>query len=143
MSDHPKNTWWGPPQNFSDRKNERKVSWLELFYDLVYVAVIGQFTNHLSSHLTWPVLGYTFLLFALVFWSWVNGSQYYDLHGSDTIRTRFFTLLQMLAVAAVAITINNAYNGYHKSFAISFAVIAGSGRFPVGKILGVISHSQR
>jgi low temperature requirement protein LtrA len=123
MSDNPKNAWWGPPKNFSERTNERKISWLELFYDLVYVAAIGQFTHHLSEHLSWPVLGYTFLLFALVFWSWVNGSQYYDLHGSDSIRTRFFTLWQMLAVAAVAITVNNAYEGYHKSFAIAFAVV--------------------
>jgi len=69
------------------------------------------------------IITYTLLLFSLVFWSWVNGSQYYDLHGSDSIRTRFFTLLQMLAVAAVAITINDAYEGHHQSFAIAFAVI--------------------
>jgi len=119
----PTNTWWGPPKNFSDRKSERKISWLELFYDLVYVAAIGQFTHHMSEHLSWSVLGYTFLLFSLVFWSWVNGSQYYDLHGSDSVRTRFFTLLQMLAVAAVAITINDAYEGHHQNFAIAFSVI--------------------
>ena len=123
MSAKPTNTWWGPPKNFSDRKNERKISWLELFYDLVYVAAIGQFTHHMSEHLSWGMLLYTFLLFSLVFWSWVNGSQYYDLHGSDGVRTRFFTLLQMLAVAAVAITINDAYDGHHQSFAIAFAVI--------------------
>jgi low temperature requirement protein LtrA len=123
MSGKPTNTWWGPPKNFSDRKNERKISWLELFYDLVYVAAIGQFTHQMSEHPSWLVLAYTFLLFSLVFWSWVNGSQYYDLHGSDGIRTRFFTLLQMLAVAAVAITINDAYDGHHRGFAIAFAAI--------------------
>jgi low temperature requirement protein LtrA len=123
MNTRPLNTWWGPPKNFSDRKDERKISWLELFYDLVYVAAIGQFTHNMEAHLSWSVVGYSFLLFALVFWSWVNGSQYYDLHGSDGVRTRLFTLLQMLAVAAVAITINDAYAGYHRSFAVAFAVI--------------------
>jgi hypothetical protein len=24
--------WWEAPKNFSDRKNERKIGWLELFY---------------------------------------------------------------------------------------------------------------
>ncbi|HKC36204.1 MAG TPA: low temperature requirement protein A, partial [Chitinophagaceae bacterium] len=71
--------WWGPPKNFDERKNERKISWLELFYDLVYVAAIAQLTHHLASHLSWPDLSYSFLLFSLIFWSWVNGSQYYDL----------------------------------------------------------------
>ena len=117
------NLWWGPPKNFSDRKNERKISWLELFYDLVYVAAIAQLTSYLAKHPTWHVTGYTFLLFSLVFWSWVNGTQYYDLHGNDGIRTRLFTFWQMLAVAAAAITIPDAFNGYHQGFAIAFAVI--------------------
>jgi len=115
--------WWGPPKNFDERKNERKISWLELFYDLVYVAAIAQLTHHLAAHLSWHELAYSFLLFSLIFWSWVNGSQYYDLHGSDSIRTRLMTFWQMLGVAAVAITIPDAYEGHHQSFAIAFAVI--------------------
>ena len=115
--------WWGAPKDFSERKNERKIGWLELFYDLVYVAVIAQFTHRLSTHPTWATAGYSFLLFSLVFWSWVNGSQYYDLHGNDGIRTRFLTFWQMLAIAAVAITIPDAFDGRHQGFAITFAIV--------------------
>jgi len=117
------NLWWGPPRNFNERKHERKISWLELFYDLVYVAAIAQLTHHLAEHLSWHELWYSFLLFSLIFWSWVNGSQYYDLHGNDSIRTRIFTFLQMLAVAAAAITIPDAFERHHQGFAIAFAVI--------------------
>src|SRR6185369_10130734 len=92
------NLWWGPPKNFDERKHERKISWLELFYDLVYVAAISQLTHQLATHPSWPVFGYSFLLFSMIFWSWVNGSQYYDLHGDDSIRTRVFTFFQMLAL---------------------------------------------
>jgi len=45
---HKPGLWWGPPQNFDDRKDERKISWLELFYDLVYVAAIGQLTYQVA-----------------------------------------------------------------------------------------------
>lgn len=123
LENRPINTWWGPPQNFSDRKAERKISWLELFYDLVYVAAIGRITHHLAAHLTWHELAISFLLFALIFWSWVNGSQYYDLHGSDGLRTRFFTLLQVLAIAAVAITLDDAFKGNHIAFAVTFSAV--------------------
>jgi low temperature requirement protein LtrA len=123
MDNKHKNLWWGPPKNFNERQYERKISWLELFYDLVYVAAISQLTSYLAAHPSWKETGYSFLLFSLVFWSWVNGSQYYDLHGNDSIRTRLFTFLQMLAVAAVAITIQDAFEGYHQGFAIAFAVI--------------------
>jgi len=77
MSERHKNlSWWGPPKKFDERKNERKISWLELFYDLVYVAAIAQITHHLSNHLSWHELLYSFLLFSLIFWSWINGSQW-------------------------------------------------------------------
>jgi len=117
------NLWWGPPKKFDDRTNERKVSWLELFYDLVYVAAIAQLTHHQSEHMTWSVAVFSFLLFSLIFWSWVNGSQYYDLHGSDSVRTRLMTFWQMLAVAAVAITLKDAFEGHHQAFAIAFSVV--------------------
>ena len=123
MSSKHTNLWWGPPRNFDERKHERKISWLELFYDLVYVAAIAQLTHHLAAHLSWHELSYSFLLFSLLFWSWVNGSQYYDLHGNDSIRTRIFTFLQMLGVAAVAITIPDAFEGHHQSFALAFSFI--------------------
>ena len=48
---------------------------------------------------------------------------YHDLHGSPGLRTRFLTLLQMFAVAAVAVTIEGAFNGHHELFAISFAAV--------------------
>jgi low temperature requirement protein LtrA len=115
--------WWGAPKNFNERKNERKIGWLELFYDLVYVAAIAQITHHLASHLSWSVAGFSFLLFSLVFWSWVNGSQYYDLHGNEGIRTRLMTFWQMLGVAAAAISISDAYDGHHQGFAISFSML--------------------
>ena len=122
MSHQPK-PWWGAPRRFTDRKYERKISWLELFYDLVYVAAISQLTHHIAAHPSWPVLAYSFLLFSLIFWSWVNGSQYYDLHGSEGLRTRLLTFYQMLAVGAVAVSLNDAYEGQHRGFAFSFAAL--------------------
>ena len=115
--------WWGPPKKFAERLNERKISWLELFYDLVYVAAISQLTSRLTQHTNWSELGYFLLLFSLIFWSWMNGSMYHDLHSSPGIRSRFLTLFQMLAMSAVAITVKAAFEGHHQSFGISFLVI--------------------
>jgi low temperature requirement protein LtrA len=115
--------WWGTPVDFSKRANERKVSWLELFYDLGYVAVISQLTHHVAAHPTLQNIGFFFLLFSLVFWSWVNGSQYYDLHGEDNLRTRIWTFWQILAVTAVAVSLNGAFDGAHRGFAITFSCL--------------------
>jgi len=99
------NIWWGPPRKFSNQFEERKISWLELFFDLVYAIVISRTTHWLAvNNTTGGILDYAYLII-IVFWGWYNGSQYYDIHGTPGIRTRLMTLWQMMAVAALAVTL--------------------------------------
>ena len=100
------NLWWGPPKSFSTELRERKITWLELFYDLVYVIVISRITQHFAAHPDFNGLVYYVFIFGMIFWGWLNGSMYYDLHGTPGIRTNLTTLWQMLAVAALAVTLN-------------------------------------
>jgi len=101
------NIWWGPPRKFSTQSEERKISWLELFFDLVYAIVISRTTHWLAVNNTpGGILDYAYLI-VIVFWGWYNGSQYYDMHGTPGIRTRLMTLWQMVAVAALAVTLYN------------------------------------
>jgi low temperature requirement protein LtrA len=107
MSKKDYNIWWGPPKKFSTRVAERKISWLELFYDLVYVIVISKATHYVAEHPSWAgLLDYAYM-FAMIFWGWYNGSMHHDLHGTPGIRTRFMTLWQMMAVGALAITLDS------------------------------------
>jgi len=101
------NIWWGPPKKFSTTIEERKISWLELFYDLVYVIVISRNTHLLAMNPGVEGIIDYLLLFVMIFWGWINGSMYHDLHGSLGIRTRFMTLWQMMVVAALAVTMRD------------------------------------
>ncbi|MCB0495657.1 MAG: low temperature requirement protein A [Cyclobacteriaceae bacterium] len=98
--------WWGPPKKFSTDFEDRKVSWLELFYDLVYVIAIAKITHHLSEDLSLNNLFVFVYFFVMIFWGWLNGSLYHDLHGTTGIRTRLMTLWQILIVAALVIVID-------------------------------------
>lgn len=125
MPKHNYNIWWGPPKKFSTLIAERKVSWLELFYDLVYVIVISKITHYLPQHPDMKgLLDYGYL-FAMVFWGWFNGSYYHDLHGSPGIRTRLMTLWQMVAVGALAVTLEDLSEDlvYRVTFALLFLQI--------------------
>ena len=78
-------SWWGPPKKFDRPEEDRRVSWLELFYDLVYVIAIARITQHLSTNINLEgFLDYIFL-FILIFWGWLNGSLYHDMHGNDAL----------------------------------------------------------
>ncbi len=47
-----RSAWWGPPRKFDPNIAERRISWLELFYDLVYVIAISKITHHLGAHIS-------------------------------------------------------------------------------------------
>ena len=113
--------WWQPPRKASERPEHRQVTFLELFYDLVYVALIAQLSHALSAHITWAGLGSYAFLFVIVWWAWFNGSSYHDLHGNNDIRTRFFTFLQMLSVVAIAVFAHDALGETSVGFALSYA----------------------
>ncbi len=117
--------WWGPPRQFSTILKERKISWLELFYDLVYVIVISKATHHLAQHPGWDGLKDYLYIFIMIYWGWVNGSLYYDLHGSPGIRTRFMTLWQMVAVAALAVALDSPDDKLIYRGTIALAVLQG------------------
>lgn len=113
--------WWQPPRNIKDREMHRSVTFLELFYDLVYVALVAQLAHSLAEHVNISgVLGFAFL-FIIVWWAWFNGSSYHDLHGNNDIRTRVFTFLQMITVAAMAVFAHDALGEGSVGFALSYA----------------------
>ena len=53
---------------------ERHASWLELFFDLVFVVAVAQVAHNLSEDLTAQGLLRYGALFALVWWAWVGYS---------------------------------------------------------------------
>jgi low temperature requirement protein LtrA len=43
--------WWQVPRDLADRPQHRQVTFLELFYDLVYVVLIAELTHSVASNL--------------------------------------------------------------------------------------------
>ena len=83
---------WQAPRSVFERDTDRKASFLELFYDLVFVVTIATLTHGLSAHLDLNgILSYIFL-FIPVWWAWNNGTFYHDIHGNNDVRDRFFHL---------------------------------------------------
>jgi low temperature requirement protein LtrA len=113
--------WWQPPRRAGDRVEHRQVSFLELFYDLVYVALIAELSHSLSNHISWEGVGGFAFLFVIVWWAWLNGSLYHDLHGNNDIRTRVFTFLQMITVVSMSVFAHNALGETAIGFALSCA----------------------
>ena len=112
--------WWQTPSQIGDRSQHRSVTFLELFYDLVYVVLIAQIAHSLAAHVDLAHVGQFVFLFIIVWWSWFNGMSYHDLHGNDDIRTRVFTFIQMICVAGMAAFAHHAMDETSVPFAFAY-----------------------
>ena len=115
--------WWGAPRKFDRPETDRRVSWLELFYDLVYVIAISRITNQLSLHISADGFLEFICLFILIFWGWLNGSLYHDLHGSEGLRTRLMTLWQMMIIAALAVLFGQPEAKHYFNITVVFMIM--------------------
>lgn len=112
---------WRPPGRYEARDPGRRVTFLELFFDLVFVAVIAQLSHSLADNPTWAGVGWFVFLFYAVWSSWINGTLYHDLHGLDDLSTRIFTFAQMLAVAVMAVHAGEVPGEGTNGFALGYA----------------------
>jgi low temperature requirement protein LtrA len=113
--------FWQPPRAHGDVIEGREVSFLELFYDLVYVVVISQATRHLAGDVTWAGVGRFAVVFGLIWLAWINGAVYHDLHGRAEGRTRTYVFLQMGVLALLAVFTGEATAGDGPAFAAVYS----------------------
>lgn len=112
---------WRPPRPHGETIAGRTVSFLELFYDLVYVAVIAQAAHHLAEHVSVRGSAEFAIVFALIWIAWINGSLYVETHGRDDGRTRIIVFTQMGVLALLAVFTADAAGGSGATFALVYA----------------------
>ncbi|MFL6309704.1 MAG: low temperature requirement protein A, partial [Nitrososphaera sp.] len=101
----------------------RHATWLELFYDLVFVVVIFQLANNLEDDFSlYGFLGFL-ALFVPVWWSWTGAAFYATRFDTDDLVHRILVLLQMVGAAALAVNVSDALGNGSAGFALSYAAI--------------------
>ncbi len=99
-----------------------RVSWLEIFFDLVFVAAFIQLGDGLAAHA--DSVGFVrFAALCVPFWCiWTAVAFYNNRFDIDDIGQRTLVLLMMLATGAMAVTGPDVFKGHSWAFAVSFAV---------------------
>jgi len=114
--------FWRPPRAHGEVIRDRSVSYLELLYDLVYVAVIAQVAGALAKNVSVETVIQFAVIFTLVWIAWINGTLYLELHGREDGRTRAFVFVQMGILALVAVFAGTAAADGGTGFAIAYFV---------------------
>ena len=117
-------TWFRtPPRPHGEVTLMREVSFLELFYDLVYVVLIGRTTHHLATHVTVRTVAEFAVVFGLIWLAWFNGTFWHELHGREDGRSRNYIFLQMGLLALLAVFAGRATRADGREFAITYGCL--------------------
>jgi len=117
-------TWFRtPPRPHGEVTLMREVSFLELFYDLVYVVLIGRTTHHLATHVTARTVAEFAVVFGLIWLAWFNGTFWHELHGREDGRSRNYIFLQMGLLALLAVFAGRATRADGREFAITYGCL--------------------
>jgi len=102
----------------------RKVTWLELFFDLVFVAAVAQVAEPLGREYSVDGLIRFTPLFALIWWAWTGHTVFSTRFDTDDLVQHVLTFVQMFAVAAMAANARDALDSRSSAgFAAAYAVV--------------------
>jgi low temperature requirement protein LtrA len=127
MVTSPRRRWLRPPRlrTLEADQGERHATWLELFFDLVFVISIAEVVHTLEDYRSLADFLGTAGLFVAVWWAWVGYTVYADRFDTDDILHRVLVLTGMLAVIAMALSVHDALHGGSTQFALTFVAVRG------------------
>ncbi|WP_010304271.1 low temperature requirement protein A [Kurthia senegalensis] len=102
----------------------KKVTWLELFSDLLFVAAIATVTGVLI-HVEDGEIPFTYifkfiLIFIPIWWSWVGQTLFTNRFGEDGLHHRLFMILQMIFALVMIASLSTDFDSYFLPFVIGY-----------------------
>lgn len=102
----------------------RRVTWLELFFDLIFVAAVSQVAEPLRDHYSVAGVVRFAPLFVLIWWAWTGHTVFSTRFDTDDVIQRGLTLVQIFAVAVMAANAKDALDSRSSAgFAAAYAAV--------------------
>ncbi len=102
----------------------KRASWLELFYDVAFVALVAQLTYlAYEHHHTLQELYTIFIVGYTIFIAWWATTANRNLQPTETAGDKFFIQLQMVAAFLMSLTMNPVFTGEYLWFFLTFGLL--------------------
>lgn len=114
--------WFHRPNiHTANSTHEKRAGWLELFYDLIFVASFIQLGNALSEYVSIErFIGFV-ALFTPLWLVWTGFTHFANRFDVDDFLHRLMVFVQMFSVGAMAVTVPYALAGDHQPFAFAYS----------------------
>lgn len=101
----------------------RRLGWIELLFDIVFVFAFTQLSATMFAHLTWAGIAQTLVLVAAFWWVWVFTSWTTNRLEADQPPIQLILIAIMLGASVMGAAALDAYNGTGLIFASTYVVI--------------------
>ena len=98
-------------------EDAKRASWLELFYDVAFVAIVAQLTYLASAH--YQTVGEWLTIFVVaysIFVAWWGTTANRNLQPTETTQDKLFIQLQMVGMFLMSITMPAVFEGQYVGF---------------------------
>jgi len=99
----------------------RKVTWFELFFDLVFVVAVAQLSGAYAHHFDWAGAAGSALLLLAMWWCWLGHTFHATRFDQQRRDQRLLGLAQILAVTVIAYGVSDAFGARGAAFALGIA----------------------
>jgi low temperature requirement protein LtrA len=103
-------------------KEEEGSTWLQLFFDLVYVAILVELGAQLSQNLSLEGTVIFVILFIPIWWSWMEFVDYGRRYPIDDIGQRILTVLYMATMLLLAFNIHSLTETGATTFLLTYGL---------------------
>ncbi|MBU0799507.1 MAG: low temperature requirement protein A, partial [Alphaproteobacteria bacterium] len=105
----------------------RKATWLELFFDLIFVVAVMR-TAHVLQHAHGGhITGDSYLKFVLImiplWWTWVGATMFANRFSCEDTGQRLMSLAQMFAILVMGVHISADFDTYYQGFLFSYLAV--------------------
>ncbi len=111
-------------------EEDRGASFVELFFDLVFVFGVTQVVAYIHGQLDWPTLWRAAVILALIWWAWTQYTWLAGYSDFDNLRPRLVLLVATAGTFILAVSVQAAWAGDGRIFGLAyFGVMALAGAF--------------
>ncbi|SEF19683.1 Low temperature requirement protein LtrA [Amycolatopsis pretoriensis] len=113
----------------------KRVGWVELYFDLVFVFAVGQVAHGVVADPHWARVAAAGGLFATLWWTWIGFAVLYNRRGDDRrVADRLFVLAGTIPCGIAATQAHHVFEGHPAIFAAAMAgvrlILAAAHRWP-------------
>jgi low temperature requirement protein LtrA len=101
-------------------EREKRVTWAELFFDLVFVVAVTQVSGLLHDDHSGPGAARALVVFIPIYWAWVGTTMHANLHDVDRTHARLGVFAVGLCGLFMAVALPEAYESHGLLFGASY-----------------------